>query len=35
MPRVTWRSRKLFDEPGLWLLWRGKQLCLLPVPPAR
>lgn len=35
MLKIAWRSRKLFDEPGLWLVVRGKQICILPVPPAK
>lgn len=34
-PRIVWRSRKLWEQPGLFLLLGGSDVCLIPVPRGR
>jgi hypothetical protein len=33
--RTAWRSPRFFEEPGLFLLVRGREVCLLPLPRRR
>lgn len=32
MPRITFRSPAIFNEPGLFLVIAGRSVCLIPWP---